>query len=618
MKILGMETAVGPKPSGLTPRIFTEFNQVFLEIYGELEHKKVVEYQTQNYESKGILKHGDFTLGKVRNWLAYHQLLAVAKIKEPDKNDKTKMRTVYQLGPTKLGKQAYQEGAVIEVNAWKDGLKLGIGKMYPDYEVLWKMCLAKAEADGVAKSRRENWYGTFRDDVFIAKLAAMTNDNAKAEALKWVLGMIAESPRKGHRSIRSIKRYNAVAAEGEILLGQQQSLMDFVKKRKPQPEKPKPKPDPEPTLRVIPTESKEDSAYICITAHLSPYRDGQSRLKNEKDDAFVPYFTRYDSISFVGRLGSSSGSGGSWYNAKHIALSVRHFISGALSQGVKRKNIKVVWEKNAKILYEQVKNKKIIPKDYYGREVNVAFVEERMLKIADNDTTNLWRGLEDYDVNKYDRENTPDLLDYCIWTLEKAGKKRKEIISILEKSRQKGFTALFNSWMRDRDWHMKMAEDALKQVLECVTKAQKREMTRDQWQGDYGCGGPWWHYDWIEHLITHETDMQRWAQLISKQYEIPDRALEIIEQADNAVRSIGPNSLPADKKGLGVKALTTENPIVKVTNAVVTTLEVKNDGRTIDQKQRLPERRKKTHRVPNRTAEHLLCHRSTKRKVHQN
>jgi hypothetical protein len=346
MKILGMETAVGPKPSGLTPRIFTEFNQVFLEIYGELEHKKVVEYQTQNYESKGILKHGDFTLGKVRNWLAYHQLLAVAKLKEPDKNDKTKMRTVYQLGPTKLGKQTYQEGAIIEVDAWKKGLKLGIGKMYPDYEDLWKMCLAKAEADGVAKSRRENWYGPFRDDVFIAKLAAMTNDNAKAEALKWVLGMIAESPRKGHRSIRSIKRYNAVAAEGEIFLGQQQSLMDFVKKRKPKPEKPKPKPCPEPTLRVIPTEAKEDSAYIHIMAQLSPYRDAQSRLENKEDATFIPYFTRNDSISLVGRLGSSGGSGGAWYNAKHIALSVRHFICGALDMGVKPKNIKVVWEKN--------------------------------------------------------------------------------------------------------------------------------------------------------------------------------------------------------------------------------------------------------------------------------
>jgi hypothetical protein len=59
MKILGMETSVGPKPGALTPRIFTEFNQVFLEIYLELENKKVFEYQAQNYESKGVFRHGD-------------------------------------------------------------------------------------------------------------------------------------------------------------------------------------------------------------------------------------------------------------------------------------------------------------------------------------------------------------------------------------------------------------------------------------------------------------------------------------------------------------------------------------------------------------------------------
>lgn len=250
MKILGMETAVGPRPGALTPRIFTEFNQIFLAIYEELEQKKIIEYQAHNYESKGILRFGDFSLSKVRNWLAYHQLLSVAKIKEPDKKNKDKMITICQLGPTKLGKQAYEDGVILEVDAWQKGVGIGIGKMYPDFESLWNMCLAQAEVDGVAKSRRENWFGTFRDKVFIAKLAAVTSDVAKTETMKWVRGMIAESPRKGHRNkLKHTPNYNAVTLEGEQLLGQQQSLMDFVKTKELGKKKPKPAPKP---LRPLP------------------------------------------------------------------------------------------------------------------------------------------------------------------------------------------------------------------------------------------------------------------------------------------------------------------------------------------------------------------------------
>ena len=559
-----METAVGKKPSALTPRIFTEFNQIFLELYGEFEKKKVYEYQTSNYESKGVLKHGDFTLGKVRNWLAYHQLIVVQKLHEPDKQGK--MKTVWQLGPTKLGKQAYEHGAVIEVEAHQK-TQVGIGKMYPDFDKLWKTCLAQAENDGVARTRREQWEWQFRD-LFILKLAAIQEEDAKVEAMSWVRKLIAESPRKGHRNkLKHMPNYNAVALEGEHLLGTQQSLVDFWP-TKYKPKKPKETPYQNGLRRALVEECekatvferpKENTAHITIDATLQSQQLGGE---------FIPYFHTYYGISIVGGLGSMSGGGGALYNAKHIALSVKHFITEALHYSenfesdriVTRKNIKVEWTERAKTLWKQTVGKKIIPEAVFGHAMNLEYADQLLLKIQPNDTTNVWRGLENYNVQNYEIEDClgsmrhGEALDYCIWLYEKAGKKRKEIISILEKSRQFGFNILYDAALRERIWNLKQAEEAKDIVVREATRARNREMLQSEWLDPHS--SIMWRYDWVWHLLDDEANIQKWAKLIGVEYECPDKALEIFEQAVTAFESVDINSLPVSKKGLGVKSLT--------------------------------------------------------------
>ena len=577
MKILGMETAVGKKPSALTPRIFTEFNQIFLELYGEFEKKKVYEYQTSNYESKGVLRHGDFTLGKVRNWLAYHQLIVVQKLQEPNKEGK--MRTVWQLGPTKLGKQACEHGAVIEVEAHQK-TQVGIGKMYPDFDKLWKMCLTQAENDGVARTRREQWEWQFRD-FFILKLAATREEHAKAEAMSWVRKLIAESPRKGHHKLKGTLNYNAVALEGEQLLGMQQSLVDFwpAKYKPKKPKKPK-------AAKETPFEEwnkhcekstvlerpKENTAYITINATLQSQQLGGE---------FIPYFHTSFGIQRANfGTGSMSGGGGAFYNAKHIALSVKHFIREALHYGeseermVARKNIKVEWTEKAKTLWKQTVGKKIIPETVFGRSMNLEYAEQLLLKIQPNDTTNVWRGLENYNVQNYEFEDClgsmrhGEVLDYCIWLYEKAGKKRKEIISILENSRQLGFRVLHDSSMRQRDWYIREAEEAKNIVVKEATRARNREMLKSEWLDSHSA--IMWRYDWVWHLLDEEANIQKWANIIGVEYECPDKALEIFEQATAALESVDVDSLPVSKKGLGVKSL---DPKGKVTEEMVTTVE---------------------------------------------
>jgi len=202
-----METSVGKKPKAMTSSVLMEFNEVFCEMFAEFKAKKSIELRASDYSYEGITHHGYFILGKVRDWLAYHQLITVDKTKEPRENESDKKRSVWTLKPTKLGKQCIKRGVEIEVDldfynieGSRKPVKLGLGKTYTSFAELWKRIVTRAETAGVSRTRREKWYGDFRT-FWLSKLLLLKKEAAEEEADKWVAPLIADSPRR-HRRIK--------------------------------------------------------------------------------------------------------------------------------------------------------------------------------------------------------------------------------------------------------------------------------------------------------------------------------------------------------------------------------------------------------------------------------
>lgn len=230
MQILGMETAVvGKKPSALTISCLKEINGVFRKTVEYLEKEKPsVEFAAnfwmssddgRNYDNE-IFANGYFTLSKIYNWLAYHQLLTVIKTKEPNPHEKGKMRTVWFVKLNQLGKEAYKNGAFLIVDAaWGKDIKVGLGRDYTHYDELWKR--VESQADGVvAKSRWERWYGEFRD-YWMEKLTATKTKEAYELTDAWASSKIEGSPK--------LKRQKKDGAKVKPSLDKgQKSMMGFL------------------------------------------------------------------------------------------------------------------------------------------------------------------------------------------------------------------------------------------------------------------------------------------------------------------------------------------------------------------------------------------------------
>lgn len=207
MKILGMETIVGNRPKGLPMGVLCGFNEIFCELFTEFQAVKSFELRAWDYDysATGVIRHGYFTLSKLRNWLAYHQFVTVERTKEPRKNDPTKKQSVWTVKPTKLGRQVFKKGGTIEVDCLfydmddsRKPTKLGIGKPYTGFTSLWKRVTEKAEAAGVSRTRREKWYSIFRR-FWLSNLLEAKKDEAVQKVDRWAAEEIMAAPKRRHR-----------------------------------------------------------------------------------------------------------------------------------------------------------------------------------------------------------------------------------------------------------------------------------------------------------------------------------------------------------------------------------------------------------------------------------
>lgn len=202
--VLGMQTTVGEKPKPLTQSCIKVFN----EIFGQLMALKTLEFETNYYESYdepfdktsprgAVLEHGYFTLSRVVRWLAYYQLVAVAKRKEP-KEDKNV--TVWTVNPTKIGKQAFKRGEIVALDVgWRGTVEMGLGPMYAvSFNSLWNMVSGLAEAGRIAKTRREKWYGAFVN-FWMEHLMAVKKTEVEEQVRAWAVQKIAGAPKMRRR-----------------------------------------------------------------------------------------------------------------------------------------------------------------------------------------------------------------------------------------------------------------------------------------------------------------------------------------------------------------------------------------------------------------------------------
>jgi len=227
VNVLGMDVTVGKKPTPMAVSTAVIFNEIFCEMVEEIKLKKTLTYSTNEFKNEGVLRHGSFNLNQAKNWLLYYQLISAEKSKESvPKSDR--QRTVWTLQLTKLGKQSFEHGVKITVNvAWLEKpLSIGIGKPYTSHTFLWKRVDLKAEPE-VAKSRRESWYGEFRR-FWLDQLAALPKEQAEKSTDVWAAQKIMASPKKKRRGL--IKQSQAYV-DGQVLFGQQASLMEFTKSK---------------------------------------------------------------------------------------------------------------------------------------------------------------------------------------------------------------------------------------------------------------------------------------------------------------------------------------------------------------------------------------------------
>lgn len=196
IKVLGMHTTVGEKPSALTMTGVKVFN----EIFGQLMALKTLEFETNYYgqtsASDAVLEHGYFTLSRVIRWLAYYQLVSVAKRKEPKEPKDAKKVTIWTVKPTKIGKQLYKRGEIIDLDvSYRETVKMGLGSMYAvSFNSLWQLVSGLAEAGRIAKTRREKWYGAFVN-FWMEHLTDLELTEVEAQTKLWAQRKIAGAPK---------------------------------------------------------------------------------------------------------------------------------------------------------------------------------------------------------------------------------------------------------------------------------------------------------------------------------------------------------------------------------------------------------------------------------------
>ena len=187
MKIYGMETTVGKRPVELSTNMVIAVNKTFEALFEAFIAKKKV--FSKGLEVTGIPSiFGGMAFSRIRNWLAYHQILSVKK------NEKKET----EISPTPLGWKVYVEGVIIEVDVNGKKIKVGVGKKFPNHEALWKKHEAKIDAQ-VTKATWGNWPWDFRD-FFVNELAALTVEEAEKKTAEWVEKKLSAAPKRKVRS----------------------------------------------------------------------------------------------------------------------------------------------------------------------------------------------------------------------------------------------------------------------------------------------------------------------------------------------------------------------------------------------------------------------------------
>jgi len=196
MDVLGMETGIGKRPSGLTSNCLTEFNEIFCKTIEYLGKSEAIEFASNYWgnEENEILDHGYWTLSKIFNWLGYYQLLVVTKTKRPNPQEEGRNQTVWSVKVHEaLGAGAYERGAELPVDYGSKELKIGVGRPYAYFADLWNGVRARAEGV-VAKSRWERWEYEFRNH-WIGNFMALKAEEAVKATDAWVGEKISQSPK---------------------------------------------------------------------------------------------------------------------------------------------------------------------------------------------------------------------------------------------------------------------------------------------------------------------------------------------------------------------------------------------------------------------------------------
>lgn len=216
MKIFGLETGIGPKPTYLSAKMACQFNQVFLAMFEAFSEKKPVTCTSGfGFENLNCPMVGFVASSRVRKWLQFWQLITA------EKKDKT-----FLVKPTQMGWDAYKKGATLKMDVnGTNSLEIGVGKPYGTFDNYWKEISVLADAQ-CTKATTANWEYEFQKKYLEAWIGTI-EEKAKPEILKWIREKIAAAP----------KRKKFGGTKKLVLDKSQKTLLDCVKK----PEKKKAK-----------------------------------------------------------------------------------------------------------------------------------------------------------------------------------------------------------------------------------------------------------------------------------------------------------------------------------------------------------------------------------------
>lgn len=226
MQIEGFDVRVGQKPKPVTTNALHDFNRAFLEIFQEFKAGKPVTYSWL-HPGSGPLEHfGSLTVTHLRNWLKYYQLVDAEKIVERlEKPDGPwKNRTTWLLKPTVRGFNAYEMGAIIEIDCGNMDTRLGIGKPFTTFERMFSLATAVWNQQKIARSRQGEWY---RELVaFYEELLDVPGNEAEIKLRDWAYEKASDWNRRKKRIVKNaIKKPAVNMATGEILLPKGQKTL---------------------------------------------------------------------------------------------------------------------------------------------------------------------------------------------------------------------------------------------------------------------------------------------------------------------------------------------------------------------------------------------------------